>query len=238
MAECPSCRGPLKDGDWTCGTCGAPVAGAGMAAAPGAGQYAGESTAYTAAGTPAYGASPAYGGPGEWGPEHQPQPAAAAPAATGSSGLLRLVLIVGVIAILAIVLVWFFVLRGPATSGEEFLGTWTATTQQGIATVAITQPDDAFSVTITGSDQSQTITVPAHLDGTDLVITVDDFSQMAGEGNADAFKATLEALAGDFKMVFSSVDATHLGLRIVGTAPSGQDYDQTISLTRDAAGTT
>ena len=37
MAECPSCSAPLKDGDWTCGACGAPVAGAGMAAAPGAG---------------------------------------------------------------------------------------------------------------------------------------------------------------------------------------------------------
>ena len=80
--------------------------------------------------------------------------------------------------------------------------------------------------------------MPAHLDGTDLVITMDDFSQMAGEGNAEAFKATLKALAGDFKMIFSSVDATHLDLRIVGTAPSGDDFDQTIPLTKDAAGTT
>jgi hypothetical protein len=242
MAQCPNCSAPLKDGDWTCGSCGAPVAGAGMAAAPGAGgqhaAYGGETTAYTAAGAPAYGAPPAYGGPGEWGPEHQPQPAAAAPpAAASSSGLLKLVLVIGVIAVIAIVLVWFFVLRGPATTGEEFLGTWTATTQQGIATVAITQPDDAFSVTMTGSDQSQKITVPARLDGTDLVITMDDFSQIAGEGNAEAFKATLKALAGDFKMIFSSVDATRLDLRIVGTAPSGDDFDQTIPLTKDAAGT-
>ena len=80
--------------------------------------------------------------------------------------------------------------------------------------------------------------MPAHLDGTDLVITMDDFSQMAGEGNAERFKATLKALAGDFKMVFGSVDATHLDLRIVGTSPSGQDFDQTIPLTKDAAGTT
>ena len=110
MAECPSCNAPLKEGDWTCGQCGAPVAGAGMPAAPGAGDYAPETTAYTAAGAPAYGAAPAYGGPGEWGPEHQPRPATApaAPAAAGSSGLLKLVLVVGVVAILAIVLVWFF----------------------------------------------------------------------------------------------------------------------------------
>lgn len=237
MAECPSCDAPLKDGDWTCGACGAPVAGAGMAAAPGAGDY---HTAYgDAAGAPAYGAPPASGGQGEWGPEYQPQPAApAAPAATGSSGLLKLVLVIGVIAVIAIVLVWFFVLRGPTTTGEEFLGTWTATTQQGIASIAVTQQGDAFSVAITGNEQSQKITVPAHLDGTDLVITVDDFSQMAGEGNAEAFKTTLKALAGDFKMIFGSVDATHLDLRIVGTAPSGDDFDQTIPLTKDAAGTT
>jgi hypothetical protein len=239
MAECPSCNAPLKDGDWTCGQCGAPVAGAGMAPAPGAGQYAGEATAYTAAGAPAYGTSPAYGGPGGWGPEHQPQPAtAAAPASTGSSGLLKLVLTIGVVAIIAVVLVWFFVLRAPTTTGEEFLGTWTAATEQGIATIAVVQKDDAFSVTITGNDESQKITVPARLDGTDLVITMDDFSQMAGEGNAEAFKATLMALAGDFKMIFSSADATHLDLRIVGAAPSGQDFDETIPLTKDAAGTT
>ena len=237
MADCPSCSAPLKDGDWTCGVCGAPVAGAGMAAAPGAGDY---HAAYgDAAGAPAYGAQPASGGQGEWGPEYQPQPAAAAaPAATGSSGLLKLVLVVAVIAVIAIVLVWFFVLRGPTTTGEEFLGTWTATTQQGIATIAVTQRGDAFSVTITGNEQSQKITVPARLEGTDLVITMDDFSQMAGEGNAETFKATLKALAGDFKMIFGSVDATHLDLRIVGTAPSGDDFDQTIPLTRDAARTT
>jgi hypothetical protein len=216
-----------------------------MAAAPGAGHYAGETTAYASAGASAYGSSPAYGapaygGPADWGPEHYPQPAAesAAPAQAGSSGLLRLVLIVGVVAILAIVLVWFFVLRGPATTGEEFLGTWTATTQQGIATIAVAQMDDAFSVTITGNEESQKITVPAHLDGTDLVITMDDFSQMAGEANAEAFKATLQALAGDFKMVFSGVDAARLDLHIVGTAASGQDFDETIPLTKDATGTT
>ena len=225
MAECPSCNAPLKDGDWTCGACGAPVAGAGMA------------TAATGGG-PAYGAPAAYGGSGEWGPEYQPQPAAAAPESAGSSGLLKLVLVGGAVAIVAVILVWFFVLRGPATTGEEFLGGWTASTQQGIATVVVAQEEEAFSVTMSGNDQNQKVTVPAHLDGTELVITMDDFSQMAGAGNAEAFKATLKALAGDFTMRFSSVDATHLALRIVGESPSGQDFDETIPLSRDAAATT
>jgi hypothetical protein len=160
------------------------------------------------------------------------------PASAGASGLLKLVLVGGAVAIVAVILVWFFVLRGPSTTGEEFLGSWTASTQQGIATVVVAQEGETFSVTMSGNDENQKVTVPAHLDGTELVITMDDFSQMAGAGNAEAFKAMLKALAGDFTMRFSSVDATHVGLRIVGESPSGQDFDETISLSRDPAGTT
>jgi hypothetical protein len=223
MAACPSCNAPLKDGDWTCGSCGAP---AGVATAPAAG------------GGPDYGAPATYGGPGEWGPEYQPRQApAAAPASAGASGLLKLVIVGGAVAIVAVILVWFFVLRGPATSGEEFLGNWTASTQQGIATVVVAQGEEAFSVTMSGNDENQKVTVPAHLDGTELVITMDDFSQMAGAGNAEAFKATLKALAGDFTMRFSSVDTTRLDLRIVGESPAGQDFDETIPLSRETAAT-
>ncbi len=224
MAACPSCNAPLKDGDWTCGSCGAPAAGAAVPAATGDGA--------------GYGAPAAYGRPGEWGPEYQPRPASApAPASAGASGLLKMVVVVGAVAIVAVILVWFFVLRGPATSGEEFLGNWTASTQQGIATVVVAQREEAFSVTMSGNDQEQTVTVPAHVDGKELIITMDDFSQMAGAGNAEAFKATLKALAGDFTMRFSSVDATRLDLRIVGESPTGQDFDETIPLSRETAGT-
>jgi len=121
--------------------------------------------------------------------------AAASAAAAAPSGLLKTVLVLAVVAVVAVVLVWFFVLRGPATTGEEFVGTWTTTTEQGIATVVVQQAEDAFSVTLTGSDASQKVTVPAHLDGKELLITVDDFSQMAGEENAGTFKAALTALA-------------------------------------------
>ena len=232
MAECPSCDAPLKDGDWTCGRCGAPVAGAGMAAAPDAGDY---HAAYGgASGAPAG----AHGTPPAWSGGYQAAPAASAPASAGSSGLLKLVLIVAVVAVLAIVLVWFLVLRGPATTGEEFLGTWTATTQKGIATAVIAKQDEAFTVTLSGNQASQKVAIPAHLDGTELVITMDDFSHIAGEANAEQFKATLKALAGDFKLVFGSADATHLDLSIVGKSPSGQDIDETIPLVKDAAGTT
>jgi hypothetical protein len=228
MAVCPSCNAPLKDGDWTCGKCGAPVAGAGMTTA------AGDYHAAYGGGQDAPAAS--YGAPAAWGGDYQRQPAAAA-ADAGSSGALKLVLISAAVAVLAIVLVWFFLLRGPATSGEEFLGTWTATTQQGIATAHIAKKDDAFTVTLSGNDADQKVSVPAHVDGTELVITLDDFSQIAGEANAERFKTTLKALAGDFRLIISSVDATHLDLRIVGSSASGQDLDETIPLVKETIGT-
>jgi hypothetical protein len=224
MTKCPSCNAPIKDGDWTCGGCGTPVAGAGVA--PAAGQYGGGPPA----GTEQYGGyTPA---------PHQYGEAPAATAAAPASGLLKTVIVVGVIAVVAVIILWFFALRGPATTGEEFVGAWTATTEQGIATVGIEQKEDAFSVSLTGGDAGQEVTVPAHLDGKDLVITMDDFSQLAGEENADAFKATLAALAGDFKLVFGSVDATHLDLRIAGETADGQDFDETIPLTKDVTAAT
>ena len=233
MAKCPSCDAPLKDGDWTCGVCGAPVAGAGMAAAPGS---IDPHSAYGAAGAPP--GAGGYGAPSsqdDYLPEYRTQPAATAHAKSGSSGTLRLVLIVAVIAVAAVVAVWFFALRGPTTTGTEFVGTWTSSTQTGIATTTIVKSGDAFTVTLSGSQQSQKVAVPAHLDGVDLVITLDDFSKMAGEANADRLKDALKALAGDFRMVFNSVDANDLSLRIVGSSPSGQDYDQTFPLTKSTA---
>ena len=236
MVKCPGCDAPLKDGDWTCGVCGAPVAGAGLAAASGAADH---HAAYGAAGAPS--AAGGYGTPPsqeDYLPEYRTQqPAAAAPSKAGSSGTLRLVLIVAVIAIAAVVAVWFFALRGPSTTGDEFVGTWTATTQSGIATIAVAKTDDAFTVTLSGSQQGQKATVPAHLDGKELVITVDDFSKLAGEANADRFKDALKALAGDFRMVLSSVTPDNLSLRITGTSPSGQDYDQTFPMMKGTAST-
>jgi hypothetical protein len=206
MARWPSCDAPLKDGDWTCGACGAPAAAAGVAAAPRPQE--------------------------DYLPEYRAQPAAAGPAKSGSSGALRLVLIAAAIAIVAVVAVWFFALRGPTTTGDEFVGTWTLSTQSGIATTTIAKTGDVFAVTLSGSQQGQKVAVPAHLDGLDLVITLEDFSKLAGEADADRLKDALKALAGDFRMVFSSVDAGDLSLRIVGTSPSGQDYDQTYPLAK------
>ncbi|NLE23330.1 MAG: hypothetical protein GX624_11225 [Actinobacteria bacterium] len=238
MAECTSCNTPIKDGDWTCGACGAPVAGGGLQA-PATAQGAAGHGEPAYGDSPGYGGSPPYGGPGQWGPEHQPRaatPSSARPA-VGRDGLISLVVVGGLVAVVAVILVWFFVLRGPATTGEEFLGSWTAATDRGTATLVITRDGEAFSVLIAGNGPSQTSTVPAHLDGSDLVITMDDFSQMAEEDGAKVFKATLQAVAGDFTLILSRAGDAGLDLRIVGTSPDGEDYEETITLTRDAAET-
>ena len=214
--DCPSCGGPIKSGDWTCGRCGAPVAGA-------------------AGGPPAGGTqSSDYGAqsdPSPYLPEYQPQPAAAVAAAPAtSSGTLRLVIIIAVVALIAVFAVWFFVVRGPSTNGDEFLGTWTGA--GSITSVVVARPDDEFKVTLAGGQASQKVTVPAHIDGDELVITVDDFATLAGEANADAFKDTLKALAGDFRLIFRSIDPTHVELRVEGTNSSGQSGDTTITLVK------
>jgi hypothetical protein len=217
MPDCQSCGAPVRDGDWNCGACGAPVTGAATPAPSPAGDY-GAATAQQ-----------------EYLPEYRTQPAPAAPARQGSSGTLRLVLILAAVAVVAVIAVWFFLLRGPSTTGDEYVGSWAGTTPGGIATAKIVKQEDAFAVTLGGTQQGQSVTVPAHLDGKDLVITLDDFSKIAGEANADRMKDALKALAGDFRMVFTSVGASDLSLRIVGTTAAGQDYDQTFPMTKSTA---
>jgi len=205
MAACPQCGNPLKEGDWTCGTCGARTSAA------------------------------AHGGPTDpygYAPGYQPDMATVAtPAAsTSAGGALRLTIVLAVVAILAIVAVWFIFLRGPASSGNELLGRWEAASGD-VGSVEIARADEAFSVKLAGRDPAQTVTVPAHLDGAELVITVDDFATLAGDQNAEQFKTTLQALAGDFKIVFASTDATHLQMSIEG-ANAGQNGENTVTLVK------
>jgi len=173
----------------------------------------------TRAGAAAYTPPTVYGAPA-------PPPAAK----SGLSRTTRTIIVVAAVAVVAIIAVWFFVVRGGATtSGDEFLGTWKAT-GSGIGSVVVARPGDDFKVTLAGEQPAQKVTVPAHIDGDELVITVDDFATMAGEANADRFKDTLKALAGDFRIVFSSVDPTRLQMRIEGTDNAGEETKNTATL--------
>ena len=226
MATCASCGKEIHDDDWTCGQCGAPVIEA--AAAGGTGT---SSSGYA----PSYESQPAaYGSPAAYyaAPAAYGAPASPAAAEGGLSRTTLAIIIVAVVAVVAIVAVWFFVVRGAAaTSGDEFLGTWNAT-GNGIGSVVVTRPGDDFEVTLTGEQPEKKVTVPAHIDGAELVITVDDFATMAGEANADRFKDTLKALAGDFRIVFASVDPVRLQMRIEGTDNAGEAAKNTTTLTK------
>jgi hypothetical protein len=205
MATCPSCGKEIKEGDWVCGHCGAPVA----AATGGGPAPQGVNDPYVPA------------------PESEPRPSAAGSAAVpadrqGMSRTLLTVLVLAGVALIAVVAVWFFVLRG---NSSPFDGTWNASTTS-VGAVKISGSGDGFKVTITGQDasgQTKSTTVPAHMDGADLVVTVDDFIKASGDkAKAAQLKAAFETLIKDFRLVFVLQDATHLKFSIEGTLANGQ----------------
>ena len=200
MATCPSCGKDIRDGDWTCGSCGAPVAGASPSAGPAA-----------------------YGAP----------TAAAAPAS--GSGTTLIIMVAAVVAVIAILVVWFLFVRG---GGSPFDGSWNAS-ESSMGAIVISGSGNDFKVKITGTDVSgekKSYSVPAHRDGADLVITMDDFVKASGnEDQASQAKALFEALIKDFRLVFTLQDSTHLKMTVEGTLANGQTPNasqQSIVLTK------
>ena len=209
MATCASCGKEIRDDDWTCGNCGAPVTGTGAPVGSGAGP-SGYAPSYE---PPAdYGAPVAYGAP-------------ATPPATrgGLSRTTLTIIIVAALAVVAIIVVWFFFVRG--TGGTSpFLGTWQDTARQDTS-VVIKKRSGEFKVTLSAKDAAGTqksYTIPAHLDGSNLVITVDDFLKATdNEEQAAQAKAMFETLIMDFRLVFTLNDPTHLKMAVEGTAVGG-----------------
>ena len=163
--------------------------------------------------------------------------AAGAPAgAAGATGAarsrrLRWAFVGGALAVTAAVLVWYFAVRGPATTGAEFVGTWRSQAVQSIGSAAVSHWGDAFRVLLTSGQTGQQARVTAHLDGEHLVITPDDFGALCDPG-ADKLKLLLALAAGDFRITLSSVDPDHLRLSLRGTSPAGQDVDERATLER------
>lgn len=216
MATCGTCGKEIRDDDWTCGSCGAPATGAGAAAGTGTspGGYAPNYEPPEAA----YGGSEAYGAPATYG-----APAALPAAKGGLSRTTITIIIVAALAVVAIIAMWFFFVRG--TGGTSpFLGTWKEP-NDATASVVITLRSGEFKVTMTGKDTAgaeKSYTIPAHLDGSDLVITVDDFVKATGsEEQAAQAKAIFETLIKDFRLVFTLNDPTHLKMAVEGTPVGG-----------------
>jgi hypothetical protein len=204
MATCPSCGKEIKEGDWVCGHCGAPVAG-------------------VSEGGPAPQSAP---DPYGYAPGFEPQPAAAGAAAPAGrqsmSRTLLTVLVLAGVAVVAVVAVWFFFLRG---GSSPFDGTWN---QSGSTSGAITISGSGndFKLKFASTDASgekKSAVVPAHLDGADLVVTVDDFIKASGDqAQAAKLKAAFEVLIKDFRLVFTLQDKTHLKFTVEGTLANGQ----------------
>jgi len=210
MATCVSCGKEIPDDDWTCGHCGTPVFGAGAAAGPGAGH-----SGYA----PSYEPQPAaYGAPATYG-----APAAEPAAKDGLSRTTLTIIVVAAVAVVAIVAVWFFVVRGSG-GASPFFGTWKEP-GQGTGTVVIKKHSGDFKVTMSGKDAAGTqksYTIPAHLAGSSLEITVDDFITATGnEEQAAQAKAVFASMIKDFRLVFTLKDPTHLEMKVEGTAVGG-----------------
>jgi hypothetical protein len=115
MTTCSECGRDISDGAWVCGMCGAPVTDRGPAPDT-TNYYENPGTEY---GSDQYTSSQYVQG--------APVLAAAPRPARQSPQIVWMIGLGGLIVVLAIVLVWFFVLRGPAASGTGFAGTWTGT---------------------------------------------------------------------------------------------------------------
>jgi hypothetical protein len=112
MTTCGECGRDISDGAWVCGLCGAPVSNRG----PASDSYNSYEHAEASPVTGEYTSSQYVPG----------APVAASGHAGRSPQLIWVIGLGGLIAVLAIVLVWFFVLRGPA-AGSGFAGTWRGT---------------------------------------------------------------------------------------------------------------
>ena len=143
----------------------------------------------------------------------------------GLSGRTRWIVIGGGLAVVAFALVWFFVLRGPTTSGDEFIGTWRSQSMQSIGSATVTRSGDAFDVLLSSGQTGQQARVQAHLDGDRLVMTPGDFSA-SGDPNAKKLEWALKLAAGDFRIELDSVDPARVVLHLTGTSPAGADVGE------------
>jgi hypothetical protein len=149
----------------------------------------------------------------------------AAQAAAARKRRRRLAVLVSVVAVVAVVAVWSFLFRGPATSGDEFLGTWKSASMGSIGSATVSRSGDSFSVLLAATQSAQTASVPAHLDGKELVITPGDFSA-SGDAGAKRLGLALRFYAGDFRIALASVDPAHVLLKVSGTSPAGNSVNE------------
>jgi hypothetical protein len=201
MATCGECGREIHDDAWVCGLCGAPVTDRGPAPdtsnhyeyaepSPGDGEYT--SSQYATG---------------------DPVTAAAVKVQAGrSSRSVWVIGAAGLVAVLAIVLVWFFVLRGPG-AGVGFAGTWRGTAAD-TTEVIIEAKSSGYELSMSGKDGKTVGPFSTEMvDGT-LVTSLDAAAGSSDKEIAAAalFKEIMGSVYQNFSMVFThrSADDTLL----------------------------
>jgi hypothetical protein len=189
MTTCSECGRDVNDGAWVCGMCGAPVTDRGPAPDT-INYYENPGSTY---GSDEYTSSQYV--PGAPVVAASPRPARRSPQIVWMIGL------GGLIAVLAIVLVWFFVLRGPA-SGTGFAGTWRGTGNDA-AQVIIEATNGGYELSMT-NDKGENVGpfITQMVDGnltTSLDVTAGSSDKQKAAGAL--FKQIMGSVYPDFVMV-------------------------------------
>jgi hypothetical protein len=174
MANCAECGEPLKEGAWTCGKCGAPIA----STQP---KPRDESVGFSAY----------YKGPDETPP---PELKATGSAQAAKSGLSRgSWMIVGVgMAIVLAIFVWFFFLRSGDASA--YVGTWMPT-DGSTGSLVIAKSGSGVTVTMTDEKGQKVGPLKAQMNGGNLEF---DFTPAGGSAQDKAAIEVMKALLGAF----------------------------------------
>jgi hypothetical protein len=191
MTTCGECGRDISDGAWVCGMCGAPVTDRGPApdttdyyedpgSTYGSDQYT--SSQYVP-GAPVVAASP--------------RPARRSPQIVWVIGL------GGLVAVLAIVLVWFFVLRGPA-SGTGFAGTWRGTAGGDTTEVVIEARNGGYELSMSNQKGQRVGPFITTLVDGDLTTSLEPVASASNEARAAAalFKQIMGSVYPNVTMVF------------------------------------
>lgn len=206
MATCGECGREINDGVWICGLCGAPVTDRGTAAAEPANYYE-----YAEAG-PSGGeyTSSQY-------VEGAPVGTTAASSHTGHSRAIWLVGLAGLVIVAAIVLIWFFVLRGPA-GGVGFAGTWRGAGSDTTELI-IEAKSDGYELTIGGED-GKTIG-PFAMSMVDGNLTTSLEPTAGSSDQQTTAAAVFKELMGSFSMVFKHRESDDTLVVSMGGATAG-----------------
>jgi hypothetical protein len=192
MATCGECGREINDSAWVCGLCGAPVTDRGPAAAEPANYY---EYAEAAPSSGEYTSSQYVQG--------APVGATAASGHAGPSRTIWVIGLAGLVIVAAIVLVWFFVLRGPGV-GVGFAGTWRGTAGDTTELI-IAAKSGGYELSMAGKDGKTVGPFAMQMVDGNLTTSLEATAGSSDKQKAAAalFKQIMGSLYQNFTMVFT-----------------------------------